>query len=100
MGEFKKIPDVAALIRATLAASNLAKATLTNRNRRLPQRLKFVAPIVHPGRRLKRELAARKLSANRLSLDIGMPSGRITDILNTRRAITADCGAARPLFRK
>jgi plasmid maintenance system antidote protein VapI len=25
-----------------------------------------------------------------LSLDIGVPSGRITDILNFRRAITAD----------
>jgi hypothetical protein len=30
--------------------------------------------ISHPGRLLKRELAARKLSANRLSLDIGVPS--------------------------
>lgn len=49
-----------------------------------------MAPVVHPGRLLKRELAARKLSANRLSLDIGMPSGRITDILNFRRAITTD----------
>ena len=44
----------------------------------------------HPGRLLKRELGARKLSANRLSLDIGVPSGRITDILNGRRSITAD----------
>jgi addiction module HigA family antidote len=44
----------------------------------------------HPGRLLKRELAARSLSANRLSLDIGVPSGRITDILNGRRAISAD----------
>jgi addiction module HigA family antidote len=49
-----------------------------------------MAPVVHPGRLLKREMAARKLSANRLSLDIGVPSGRITDILNFRRAITAD----------
>ena len=47
-------------------------------------------PAVHPGRLLKRELTARKLSANRLSLDIGVPSGRITDILNARRAISAD----------
>jgi addiction module HigA family antidote len=39
---------------------------------------------------LKRELSARKLSANRLALDIGVPSGRITDILNGRRSITAD----------
>lgn len=47
-------------------------------------------PVAHPGRLLKRELVARKLSANRLSLDIGVPSGRITDIINSRRAITAD----------
>jgi addiction module HigA family antidote len=47
-------------------------------------------PVVHPGRLLKRELNARALSANRLSLDLGVPSGRITDILNGRRAITAD----------
>ena len=47
-------------------------------------------PVVHPGRLLKRELAARGLSANRLALDLGVPSGRITDILNGRRGITAD----------
>jgi addiction module HigA family antidote len=45
---------------------------------------------VHPGRLLKRELSARGLSANRLALDLGVPSGRITDILNGRRSITAD----------
>jgi addiction module HigA family antidote len=44
----------------------------------------------HPGRLLKHELNARGLSANRLALDIGVPSGRITDILNGRRSITAD----------
>jgi antitoxin HigA-1 len=49
-----------------------------------------MAPIAHPGRLLKRELLARRLSANRLALDIGVPSGRITDILNGRRSITAD----------
>ncbi len=49
-----------------------------------------MSPIAHPGRLLKRELAARKLSANRLALDIGVPSGRITDILNGRRSISAD----------
>ncbi|MGF1607920.1 MAG: HigA family addiction module antitoxin [Kiloniellales bacterium] len=47
-------------------------------------------PIAHPGRLLRRELAARRLSANRLALDLGVPSGRITDILNGRRSITAD----------
>jgi antitoxin HigA-1 len=47
-------------------------------------------PAMHPGRLLKRELSARELSANRLALDIGVPSGRITDILNGRRSISAD----------
>lgn len=47
-------------------------------------------PISHPGRLLKRELATRRLSANRLALAIGVPSGRITDILNGRRSISAD----------
>ena len=47
-------------------------------------------PAIHPGRLLKRELSARALSANRLSLDLGVPSGRITDILNGRRSVTAD----------
>jgi addiction module HigA family antidote len=49
-----------------------------------------MAPAVHPGRFLKRELSFRDLSANRLALDLGVPSGRITDILNGRRAISAD----------
>ena len=49
-----------------------------------------MAPIVHPGRLLKRELVARQLSANRLAIDLGVPSGRVTDILNGRRSITAD----------
>lgn len=48
------------------------------------------APVAHPRRLLKRELASRSLSANRLALDLGVPSGRITDILNGRRSITAD----------
>jgi addiction module HigA family antidote len=47
-------------------------------------------PAVHPGRLLKRELQARNLSASRVALDLGVPSGRIVDILNGRRSITAD----------
>jgi addiction module HigA family antidote len=49
-----------------------------------------MTPTSHPGRLLKRELTARALSANRLALDLGVPSGRITDIVNGRRAISAD----------
>lgn len=49
-----------------------------------------MTPAIHPGRILKRELAARNLSANRLAILLGVPSGRITDILNGRRSISAD----------
>lgn len=49
-----------------------------------------MAPVVHPGRLLRREIEVRGLSANRLALDLGVPSGRITDILHGRRSITAD----------
>jgi len=35
---------------------------------------------------------------NRLSLDIGVPLGRVTDILNSRRAITADTAVRLGLY--
>jgi addiction module HigA family antidote len=35
-------------------------------------------------------MRARKLSANSLSRDIGVSSGRVTNILNGRRGISAD----------
>ena len=44
----------------------------------------------HPGRILKREMAARGLSANKLSLALRVPSGRITQILNGKRGISAE----------
>lgn len=45
---------------------------------------------VHPGRILRRELEARELSANRLALALRVPSGRITQILNEKRAVTPE----------
>ncbi len=45
---------------------------------------------IHPGRFPKREITARNISANRLAIDLGVSSGRITDILNGRRSISAD----------
>jgi len=45
---------------------------------------------IHPGRVLKREMAARDLSANKLSLALRVPSGRITQILNGKRGISAE----------
>jgi addiction module HigA family antidote len=55
-------------------------------------------PLAHPGRLLRRELVARELSASRLALDIGVPSGRIVDIINERRSITADTAVRLALY--
>ncbi len=49
-----------------------------------------MTPAIHPGRLLRRELKARNLSANRLAILLGVPSGRITEILNCRRSISAN----------
>ena len=49
-----------------------------------------MTPAIHPGRLLRREMTARSISANRLAILLGVPSGRITDILNSRRSISAD----------
>lgn len=45
---------------------------------------------IHPGRILKREMTARNLSANKLALALRVPSGRITQIINEKRGITAE----------
>ena len=45
---------------------------------------------IHPGRILKREMTARGLSANKLALALRVPSGRITQILNSKRGISAE----------
>ena len=39
---------------------------------------------------LKRELTARSLSANRLALALRVPSGRIVQILNGKRAVSPE----------
>jgi addiction module HigA family antidote len=45
---------------------------------------------IHPGRILKHELSSRNLSANKLALALRVPSGRITQILNGKRGISAE----------
>jgi len=45
---------------------------------------------IHPGRILRRELQARCLSANALARALRVPSGRIVDILNAKRSVTAE----------
>jgi addiction module HigA family antidote len=45
---------------------------------------------VHPGRILRRELEARRLSANALARALRVPSGRVVDILNGKRSVSAE----------
>lgn len=45
---------------------------------------------VHPGRILRREIEARRLSANALAIALRTPSGRVTDILNGKRGVSPE----------
>jgi len=45
---------------------------------------------VHPGRILRREIEARRLSANALAIALRTPSGRVTDILNGKRGLSPE----------
>lgn len=46
--------------------------------------------LIHPGAILREELKTRGLSANQFALDLSVPSGRIVEILNGKRAVSAD----------
>jgi len=45
---------------------------------------------IHPGEILKGELAELGLSANAFAKALGVPTNRITGILNEQRSVTAD----------
>ncbi|HXM64995.1 MAG TPA: HigA family addiction module antitoxin [Terriglobales bacterium] len=45
---------------------------------------------IHPGEHLAEELSALDMSAAELARQLGVPTNRITEILNRRRAITGD----------
>jgi len=47
-------------------------------------------PLLHPGEHLKSVLEDAGLSANAVALALRVPANRLTEILNGRRAITAD----------
>jgi addiction module HigA family antidote len=49
-----------------------------------------IHPIIHPGEHLAEELKALKMSAAELARQIGVPTNRVTQILNGTRAITGD----------
>ena len=47
-------------------------------------------PLLHPGEHLRSVLDDAGLSANAVALSLRVPANRLTEILNGRRAITAD----------
>lgn len=53
---------------------------------------------IHPGRFLRREMMSRQLSANKLALALRVPSGRITQILNEKRGISAESALRLSLY--
>ena len=47
-------------------------------------------PPIHPGQHLREELDAIGMSAAELSRQLGVPTNRVTGILNGQRSITGD----------
>jgi addiction module HigA family antidote len=47
-------------------------------------------PAIHPGEHLSEELTALGLSAAALARQLKVPTNRVTEILNSERAITSD----------
>jgi antitoxin HigA-1 len=45
---------------------------------------------IHPGEHLREELKALQMSAAELSRQLGVPTNRVTGILNGQRSITGD----------
>ena len=50
----------------------------------------MVITAIHPGEHLAEELNALRMSAAELARQLDVPTNRITEILNARRAITGD----------
>ena len=66
-----------------------SKSSITTENSRRPYNRAL--PPIHPGEMLREDfLVPMGLSANALSIAIGVPATRISEIVNERRGITAD----------
>jgi antitoxin HigA-1 len=46
--------------------------------------------VIHPGEHLAEELKELRMSAAELARQLGVPTNRVTEILNGRRTITGD----------
>jgi addiction module HigA family antidote len=49
-----------------------------------------MSEAIHPGEHLAEELAALNMSAAELARKLGVPTNRVTQILNSTRSITGD----------
>ena len=50
----------------------------------------MASPVIHPGEHLAEELKELGMSAAELARQLDVPTNRVTEILNGRRAITGD----------
>ena len=50
----------------------------------------MAVPAIHPGEHLAEELKELGMSAAELARQLSVPTNRVTEILNGRRAITGD----------
>ncbi len=50
----------------------------------------MAVPAIHPGEHLAEELKELRISAAEMARQLDVPTNRITEILNRRRAITGD----------
>ena len=56
----------------------------------IPRTRPLAGPPIHPGEHLADELAALHMSAAQLARGLGVPSGRLTDIIRGKRGISAN----------
>lgn len=85
MGDFDKRTDGEFVLNCGRATFTTSKSPTTMKDKLTVNRVR-----THPGSVLRHELEARGVSANQLALALGVPSGRIVEILNRKRGISAD----------
>jgi addiction module HigA family antidote len=56
----------------------------------ITRRIRTAVTAIHPGEHLAEELEALDMSAAELARNLGVPTNRVTQILNGTRAITGD----------
>jgi addiction module HigA family antidote len=77
----------ASVLNGAMGMPTKLKSWIITRRRRMTKKLK----PVHPGEILREEfMLPLRLSMNRVAMDLRVPVTRIADIVNEKRAITAD----------